>query len=233
MSRAYPLTRTLIVVRVLLALYVVVLAYEIGHAILTGGENAYSGQSAFSLVCVDAPAATQVEGNVLENPPPVKKPREEKPEPAEDSFFPVEPGVEFFHPLPQMCKDDSSPGIQALYQSSRLTTALVVLAAIVQLERLITRARRESGFDEAVVRGLRVTGLILGVGTLVSSLYETLAEIVLTDWMVPGRLRAPWDSVIIGWDVPWAFLIAGIGLTVLSKVVRVGARMREELEGTV
>ncbi|MEV4114985.1 hypothetical protein [Nonomuraea sp. NPDC049695] len=83
------------------------------------------------------------------------------------------------------------------------------------------------------MRGLRATGLIPGVGTLVSSLYETLAEIVLTDWMVPGRLREPWYSVVVDWDFPWAFLIAGIGLTVLSKVVRVGARMREELEGTV
>ncbi|MFD2348743.1 hypothetical protein ACFSTC_04025 [Nonomuraea ferruginea] len=42
-----------------------------------------------------------------------------------------------------------------------------------------------------------------------------------------------WEMALFGWNVPWAFLLAGLGLVVMSKVVRVGAHMREELEGTV
>ncbi|MEU4718205.1 hypothetical protein AB0G06_01100 [Nonomuraea dietziae] len=38
---------------------------------------------------------------------------------------------------------------------------------------------------------------------------------------------------LFGWVFPWASLIAGLGLVVMSKVVRVGAHMREELAGTV
>jgi hypothetical protein len=44
-------------------------------------------------------------------------------------------------------------------EGTPLTTALVVLITIIQLKRLIAHARRESGVDQAVVRGLRATGI--------------------------------------------------------------------------
>ncbi|MEV0146521.1 MULTISPECIES: DUF2975 domain-containing protein [unclassified Nonomuraea] len=227
---------TAITVRVLLALLAGVTAYEIGRAAVTGGENAFGSRGNQSLVCAASPGVSSVKGNVLEDPKlleAVKAAEKADPPRSEPSLFPLASGVEVVEPMPKLCRDDSSFGTQLLYQSSRFATTLVLLAALLMLERLIRVARREGGFDEVVVRRLRFLGVFLAAGTLVSSLYTTLTETGLAESMVATTLRRPWEHALFNWSVPWAFLVAGIGLVVMAKVVRVGASMREELEGTV
>lgn len=145
----------------------------------------------------------------------------------------MESGVDFFNATTQLCKDDSSFGVQLAYQSSRFATPLVLLAAFFLLDRLIAGARRDNGFDEAVVRRLRFLGVFLITGTLATSLYTTVVGTGLAVWMVAGPVREVGWMALHEWVFPWAYLIAGLGLVVMSKVVRVGAHMREELEGTV
>ncbi|MFI6792784.1 DUF2975 domain-containing protein [Nonomuraea sp. NPDC050383] len=222
---------TAITVRVLLALLAAVTAYEIGRAAVTGGENAFSDRDNQSLVCAPSPGLTNVAGNVTEDPAMLAAVKGFKEPPF--YLFPLAKGAEVVEPMPELCRDDSSLGTQLLYQSSRFATTLVLLAALLLLERLIRAARREGGFDEAVVRRLRFLGVFLAAGTLVSSLYTTIAETGLAQSMVAGALRRPWELALDNWDFPWAYLVAGVGLVVMAKVVRVGASMREELEGTV
>ncbi|MEU4542199.1 DUF2975 domain-containing protein [Nonomuraea dietziae] len=222
---------TAVTVRVLLVLFAAVMIYEVGRAALTGGENAYGSLGAESLVCVSSPNIGDVKGNFLENPQ--RRKAVDASSAVDDAPYPVKEGTEFAHPLPQICKDDSSLGIQLLYQTSRFATPLVLLAALFLLDRLIRGARRKSAFDGVVVRRLWFLGVFLVAGTLASSLFTTIVETGLAVWMVAGPVDDVAEMALFGWVFPWASLIAGLGLVVMSKVVRVGAHMREELAGTV
>ncbi|MEV0196375.1 hypothetical protein [Nonomuraea sp. NPDC050691] len=221
---------TVIAVRVLLALFVAVTAYEIGRAAVTGGVNAFGSRGDRSLVCATAPGLTSVPGNMAEDP---RLLAARKASTSGPFMYPLAKSVEVNEPIPRLCRDDSSFATQLLYQSSRFATTGVLLAGLVLLERLISRARREGGFDLTVVTRLRFLGLFLAAGTLVSSLYTAIAETGLAESMVATTIRRPWEHALHNWSAPWAFLVAGVGLVVMAKVVRVGASMREELEGTV
>ncbi|MER7502437.1 DUF2975 domain-containing protein [Nonomuraea pusilla] len=231
LDRSAPLKWTAIVVRLLLALFAATMAYEVGRAALTGGENAFGSRGVQSLVCVPSPGILDVEGNIAEDPQ--RRKAVAGSSGVDDNPYPVEKGVEFSYPLPQICKDDSSLGTQLLYQTSRFATPLVLLIALLLLDRLIRGARQENGFDEVVVRRLLFLGGFLMVGTVTASLYTTIVETGLAVSMVAGTVREVGSMALRGWAFPWAFLLAGLGFVVMSKVVRVGAHMREELEGTV
>lgn len=226
-DRSTPLKWTAVTVRVLLVLFAGMMIYTVGSTALTGGENVYGSRGPQSLVCVPSPNIGDVKGNFAEDPQRLKAMTTRSP------AYPVEQGVEFVHTLPRICEDDSSLGTQLLYQTSRFATPLVLLVALFLLDRLIRGARRESGFDEVVVHRLWFLGVFLGVSTLAASLYTTIVETGLAVSMVAGSIRNVWEMALFRWAFPWAFLLAGLGLVVMSKVVRVGAHMREELEGTV
>ncbi|NRQ31845.1 DUF2975 domain-containing protein [Nonomuraea sp. NN258] len=230
LDRSTPPKWTAIVVRVLLVLFAATMAYDVGRAILTGGENAEGSDGVRSLVCVPSPSVLDVKENFLQNPQNRKAVAESS---GVDGPYPVENGVDFAYPPPQLCKDDSGFATQSLYQTSRFATPLVLLVALFLLDRLIRVARRDSGFDEVVVRRLRFLGVFLMAGTVAASLYTTAVETGLAVSMVAGTVREVGWMALYGWAFPWPSLIAGLGLVVMSKVVRVGAHMREELEGTV
>ncbi|MEU8250347.1 hypothetical protein [Nonomuraea sp. NPDC048916] len=231
LDRSTPLKWTAIAVRLLLVLFAATMVYEVGRAALTGGENAFGSLGTQSLVCVPSPGILDVKGNFAEDPQ--RRKAVDASSTVDDNPYPVEKGVEFAYPLPQICKDDSSLGTQLLYQTSRFATPLVLLIALFLLDRLIRDARRENGFDEVVVRRLWFLGAFLIVSTVVASLYAAIVETGLAVSMVAGSVREVWEMALSSWDFPWAFLLAGLGLVVMSKVVRVGAHMREELEGVV
>ncbi|MEU7853860.1 DUF2975 domain-containing protein [Nonomuraea sp. NPDC049141] len=230
LNRSTPLKWTAITVRVLLVLFAGMMIYTVGGAALTGGENSFGSRGAQSLVCVSAPGIPAVKGNFLEDP---QRRKAAFTSTVHDDPYPVKKGVEFQNPPPQICQDDSSLGTQLLYQSSRFATPLMLLIALFLLERLIRDARRENGFDEGIVRRLVFLGAFLGVSTLAASLYTTIVETSLAVSMVDSSVKSVWDMALFGWVFPWAYLVAGLGLVVMSKVVRAGAHMREELEGTV
>ncbi|MEU4234920.1 DUF2975 domain-containing protein [Nonomuraea sp. NPDC026600] len=226
-----PLKWTAITVRVLLVLFAGMMIYTVGGAALTGGENSIGPHDAVhSLVCVSSPGILAVEGNFLENP---QRQKAAATSTVYDDPYPVKKWVEFVYPLPKICEDDSSLGTQLLYQTSRFATPFMLLIALFLLERLIRDARRENGFDEAIVRRLWFLGVFLAVSTLAASIYTTIVETGLAVSMVDSSVRSPWNLALFGWVFPWAYLVAGLGLVVMSKVVRAGAHMREELEGTV
>ncbi|GAA3417159.1 hypothetical protein [Streptosporangium vulgare] len=231
LDRSTPLKWTAVTVRVLLVLFAGMMIYTVGGTALTGGENAYGSRGAQSLVCVPSPNIGDVKGNFAEDPQRLKAMTTGSS--VDSDPYPVEQGVEFIHPRPRICEDDSSLGTQLLYQTSRFATPLALLVALFLLDRLIRGARRESGFDEVVVHRLWFLGVFLGVSTLAASLYTTIVETGLAVSMVAGSIRNVWEMALFGWAFPWAFLLAGLGLVVMSKVVRVGAHMREELEGTI
>ncbi|MDP4511043.1 DUF2975 domain-containing protein [Nonomuraea turcica] len=229
-ERSTPLKWTAIVVRVLLVLFAATMVYEVGRAALTGGENAFGSRGTQSLVCVSSPSIHDVEGNFAEDP---QRRKAVVASSTVDDRYPVEKGVEFAYALPRIGRDDSSLGTQVLYQTSRFATPLVLLIALFLLDQLIRGAQRENGFDEVVVRRLWFLGAFLIVSTVAASLYTSIVETGLAVSMVAGSVREVWEMALLGWAFPWAFLLAGLGLMVMSKVVRVGAHMREELEGTV
>lgn len=232
LGRSSALKWTAITVRVLLVLFAGMFVYMAGHAALPGGANAQGPGGSQRKVCAPPPSPGNVKGNFLEDPQLLKAVKEPG---AVDAFipFPVEKGVEFYDRTTQLCKADSGLGVQLLYQSSHFATPLLLLAALFLLDRLISGVRRESGFNEVVVRKLWFLGVLLIAGTLATSLYTTFVETGLAVSMVAGTVRNVWKMALYGWAFPWEFLIAGLGLVVMSKVVRVGAHMREELEGTV
>jgi hypothetical protein len=217
-----------VMVRVLLALFAAGMVYEIGHVVWTGGVNAGGTFGERSLVCVPAPPPGGVAGNIVEDPARLKALGA-----VDDRPYPVHSGVEFYGRFTEICREDASFLGQLVYQSTRLATPLALLVALVLLERLIAAARRGGGFDGSVGGGLTFLCLFLVLAPMATTLFTTIVQANLAVSMAAGAMKGIWVQVYQERTVPWAYLIAGIGLVVMAGVVRVGARMREDLEGTV
>jgi hypothetical protein len=69
------------------------MVYEVGHATLTGGENAFASRVAQSLVCVPSPSILDLKGNLAEDPQ--RRKAAAASSTIDDNPYPVEKEVEF------------------------------------------------------------------------------------------------------------------------------------------
>jgi hypothetical protein len=137
-------------------------------------------------------------------------------------------GVELApHQALRVAIDRPSAPLYALAVLGRLPTTLVYAAFFVLLWRLVRAARRRDPFSAEHARRLRVLGGLLAGGALTAAVLEALARGMLSAMVLTS------DRFVFSYDVPGGALIGGLGLLAVAEVVRAGARMREDLEGTV
>lgn len=111
---------------------------------------------------------------------------------------------------------------------SRVPRTAVYLTFFVLLRQLVRAARRGDPFTAATARRLRFLGGFLFVGALVAALAaEAIIHGLLSRSVTIDRL------FFFDWDTPGYVLINGLGLIVVGEIVRRGAAMREDLEGTI
>ncbi|WP_049560454.1 hypothetical protein [Nonomuraea sp. SBT364] len=124
--------------------------------------------------------------------------------------------------------DGTPSALQHLWQAlTVLPTAVLTAGAFVLLCRLLWAARG-GAYVFPVGRRLRGLGWWLLAGGLLAAAVEELAMIMLLD-----SVATQVDTAFRLRGVPVLVLLAGLGMLVLGNVLRDGARMREDLEGTV
>ncbi|GAA2624048.1 DUF2975 domain-containing protein [Actinomadura fulvescens] len=151
--------------------------------------------------------------------------------PDQESLPPfLKPGVRLSMTELDVCQDDAGPGLQALHVATRLPSFLVYTGALVLLWRLVRAAMRFGPFSRVNARRLRFIGWWVGGGGAVAVICERTAH-----WALAQRMFKDGPELVatVTAAIPWTLIVTGVGLLTVARILEVGVRMHEDLEGTV
>jgi len=112
-----------------------------------------------------------------------------------------------------------------------LPIAVLRLGALYLALRLARTAASEGVYTAQTARLLLVLGWWLLAGGLVATLAEAFARLNLLSQLVTGTVD--WAQWPVAWSVSWPVAWIGAGLIIFARIMRIGAQMRADLEGTV
>jgi hypothetical protein len=142
-----------------------------------------------------------------------------------------------------------SPGVHATWNAASvcaahpafrqaLAAALVVLpiglfrlGALYLAVRLARAVARDGVYAAEAARLLLILGWWLLAGGLVATVAEAFARMNLLSQLVTWNVD--WGQWPVAWSVSWPVAWIGLGLVIFARVMRIGAGMRADLEGTV
>jgi len=123
-------------------------------------------------------------------------------------------------------------GWQALaFTVTMLPVDLLRLGALYLTMRLARTAARDGVYTAQAARLLLVLGWWLLAGGLVATVITAFARLNLLGQLVTWNVD--WGQWPVAWSVSWPVVWIGLGLIVFARVMRIGAGMRADLEGTV
>ncbi|MGO8885621.1 MAG: hypothetical protein ACLPUO_06830 [Streptosporangiaceae bacterium] len=121
---------------------------------------------------------------------------------------------------------------QALAAAVTLLPAdLLRLGALYLAMRLARAAARDGVYTAQAARLLLILGWWLLAGELVATAIEAFARMNLLGQLVTWNVD--WGQWPVAWTVSWPVVWIGLGLIIFARVMRIGAGMRADLEGTV
>ena len=141
------------------------------------------------------------------------------------------------------------PGVHATLDTATLCTAhpavrqalaftvtllpidLLRLGAFYLAARLARTAARDGVYSAQAARLLLILGWWLLAGGLVATVTEAFARMNLLAQLVSWNVD--WGQWPVAWSVDWPVAWAGLGLITFARIMRIGAGMRADLEGTV
>jgi hypothetical protein len=142
-----------------------------------------------------------------------------------------------------------SPGVHATWDSATLCAAhpgfrqdlalavsmlpidVLRLGALYLAQQLARTAARDGVYTARAARLLLILGWWLLAGGLVATLAEAFARLNLLSQLVTWHVD--WGQWGVAWSVSWPVAWIGLGLIIFARVMRIGAEMRADLEGTV
>jgi Protein of unknown function (DUF2975) len=142
-----------------------------------------------------------------------------------------------------------SPGVRATWNAATVCAAhptagqalaavvtvlpidLLRLGALYLAMRLARAAARDGVYTAQAARLLLILGWWLLAGGLVATVIEAFARLNLLGQLVTGPVD--WGQWPVAWSVSWPVAWIGLGLIVFARVMRIGAGLRADLEGTV
>ncbi|WP_084959087.1 DUF2975 domain-containing protein [Thermoactinospora rubra] len=136
------------------------------------------------------------------------------------------PGVSVYVVGVRLCDDSASTAQNLLDLLSHVTGVVFALGSAYLLWRLVRFATTRGAYTPQVVRAMRLLGWWLVVGSVLAPVTVGLAEQALRASMVG-------DAVWYPPEFPVAMLITGFGLLTFARIMRIGTRMAEDLEGLV
>ncbi len=122
---------------------------------------------------------------------------------------------------------DPTPGQRLAHFAVRLGGSLLALAVLVLLLQVARSLRTGDPFTPGNARRIFAIALLLGVGGTLVQFLDGIVRIDLITSTAARNLTPP------GADLSLLPLYAGVVLGFLAQAMRVGARMREELQGVV
>ena len=108
---------------------------------------------------------------------------------------------------------------------------LLRLGALYLAMRLTRTAARDGVYTVQAARLLLILGWWLLAGGLVATVIEAFARLNLLGQLVTWPVD--WGQWSVAWSVSWPVAWIGLGLITLARIMRIGAGMRADLEGTV
>lgn len=108
---------------------------------------------------------------------------------------------------------------------------LLRLGALYLAMRLTRAAARDGVYTPDAARLLLILGWWLLAGGLVATAAQALARMNLLGQLVTWHLD--WHQWPAAWSVSWPVAWIGLGLIIFARIMRIGAGMRADLEGTV
>jgi hypothetical protein len=108
---------------------------------------------------------------------------------------------------------------------------LLRLGALYLAMRLARAAARDGVYTAQAARLLQILGWWLLAGGLVATVAEAFARMNLLGQLV--TFNVDWGQWSAAWSVSWPVAWIGLGLIIFARIMRIGAGMRADLEGTV
>jgi hypothetical protein len=112
-------------------------------------------------------------------------------------------------------------------------TVAFYLAVVLLLGQLLRIIRRAGPFAVTGARRLGLLGWVVLAGSLVVAVGQSVAQSAFASTMVTGRVPAVSNAVNAGIAVLFVPLLIACGLLTLARVIHAGARMSDDLAGTV
>jgi hypothetical protein len=189
----------------------VILALTRSGTLLTPVPNAQSGSS--PLVCLNAAQALlQHAGSGLSHPG-------------------LSPGVRATWDTASLCTAHPSAGQALAFAITMLPLGLLRLGALYLVMRLARTAAGDGVYTAQFARLLLILGWWLLAGGLAATVAEGFARMNLLGQLVTWPVD--WAHWPASWSVSWPIVWFGLGLVIFARVMRIGAGMRADLEGTV
>jgi hypothetical protein len=132
-----------------------------------------------------------------------------------------------------LCASHPTTGQRLLVSMTWIPTVAFFLAVVLLLARLLRIIRSAGPFAVIVARRLRFLGWFVLAGSLLVTAGQSVAQSAFVSTVVTGSVPAAHDAVNAGIGVIFVPLLIACGLLTLARVIRVGARMSDDLAGTV
>jgi hypothetical protein len=141
------------------------------------------------------------------------------------------PGVSVNSDGATLCVHPASATQHALAVVIGILGPALFLGALFLLYRVLREAEYGGVFGDRVAGRLRTLGIFLVAAPLVAMVLKGSA----TAYYVASvsRVEAGQPFGVTFWQWPLPTLLAGLGALTFARIMRVGARMREDLDGTV
>jgi hypothetical protein len=132
-----------------------------------------------------------------------------------------------------LCANHPTTGQRLLVSLTQVPTIALFLAVVLLLAQLLRGIRTAGPFAVTVARRLRFLGWFVLAGSLIVAIGESVAQSAFVSTVVTGPVPAVHNAVNAGIGVIFVPLLIACGLLTLARVIRVGARMSDDLAGTV
>lgn len=121
-------------------------------------------------------------------------------------------------------------GQRVWYTLTLLPGSVLFIGALLLAYRLVRGAERDGIYTAATAGRVRTLGWFLLIGAIVKMVVGVVAANRLLATMVTNQVD--WIGPI-RWQTPWTVLLTAVGLLSFARIMRIGAEMRDDLQGTV
>ncbi|MFI5797088.1 hypothetical protein [Streptomyces sp. NPDC051677] len=134
--------------------------------------------------------------------------------------------------IPRYCAEAPDAGLRLLNELGELPSTLLLISGLFLLHRLLQGAARDGVYTVRTASRLRLLGWWLLIGSLVAEIAEANARAALLAALAKDAdfEVGTWLNM---WTAPYLAVLTGLGLLTFARITRVGASMREDLEGVV
>lgn len=132
-----------------------------------------------------------------------------------------------------LCVNEPTMGQRVLTTLTQVPTAFFYVAILLLLWQLLRAVRRTGPFAGPIAQRLRFLAWFILAGSLAVAVGQSVARSIFTSTVVTDQvpvLSNAINATTSGFSTP---LLVACGLLTLARVIRVGARMNDDLAGTV